>query len=287
MIRSNSKIFREKIQKYVIENISAEASTPIEALKNTLENFRAFYCPNEKKENPQIINALMHFFNTGATDLSIWYDEHRALLKEWFEQTEVEAEKSDNVQVSNTFYYQVAKAFISLCKDYNINVEKEWDTQVSPVLSTTFSVSPDKRKTVSKETEKKIVDAYLKGESYTSIEKAYNVYYRTIKKVCRGLSRPEIPLSQIKVIELVLKNYTRKEIADELKLNYYYVCDLITLSIKQNRLSKSIVNRHKIPERTKLIIDDLQNGMPQIRVAEKHNLSRQRINQIIKEQLIK
>ena len=31
-------------------------------------------------------------------------------------------------------------------------------------------------KIISKETKKKIVDAYLKGESYTSIEKAYNVH---------------------------------------------------------------------------------------------------------------
>ena len=139
-------------------------------------------------------------------------------------------------------------------------------------------------KTISKETEKKIVDAYLKGESYTSIEKAYNVHYRLIMKLCSGLSRPEIPLSQIKVIELVKKNYTRKEIADELKLNYYYVCTLIKCSIKQNRLSNNSVNQHKITEKTKLIIDDLQKGMPQIRVAEKHNFSRQRIHQIIKEQ---
>ena len=139
-------------------------------------------------------------------------------------------------------------------------------------------------KTISKETEKKIVDAYLKGESYTSIEKAYNVHYRLIMKLCRGLSRPEIPLSQIKVIELALKNYNRREIADELKLDYYYVCNLITRSIKQNRLSNNIANQSKITDKTKLIIDDLQNGMPQIRVAKKYNLSRQRINQIIKEQ---
>ena len=105
-------------------------------------------------------------------------------------------------------------------------------------------------------------------------------------KLCSGLSRPEIPLSQIKVIELVKKNYTRKEIADELKLNYYYVCALITRSIKQNRLSKNIVIKSKMTEKTKLIIDDLQNGMPQIRAAKKYNLSRQRINQIIKEQNI-
>ena len=102
--------------------------------------------------------------------------------------------------------------------------------------------------------------------------------------MCRGLHKPEIPLSQIKVIELALKNYNRREIADELKLDYYYVCNLITRSIKQNRLSNNIANQSKITDKTKLIIDDLQNGMPQIRVAKKYNLSRQRINQIIKEQ---
>lgn len=122
MIKSNSKIFREKVKKYVIENIDAEASTSIEALENTLENFRAFYCPYEKKLNPSITNALMSFFNTGVMDVSIWYDEQRALLKEWFEQTESEAQKYDDVQVSDKFYYQVARAFISLCKDYNINI---------------------------------------------------------------------------------------------------------------------------------------------------------------------
>jgi glucose-6-phosphate isomerase len=124
MIRSSSKQFMNKVKNYVIENIDAEASTPIEALENGLENFKAFYCPYEKEETPQIINALMRFFNTGVTDLSIWYDEHRALLREWFEQTEAEAKKYDNIQVSNKFYYQVSRAFISLCKDYNINIEE-------------------------------------------------------------------------------------------------------------------------------------------------------------------
>jgi hypothetical protein len=112
-----------KVKKYVIENINAEASTPEEALKNTLENFRAFYCPYEKKLNPSITNALMSFFNTGVVDLSIWYDEQRALLKEWYEETEAEAKKYDDVQVSNSFFYHTAMAFISLCKDYNINIE--------------------------------------------------------------------------------------------------------------------------------------------------------------------
>lgn len=123
MIRSNSKIFKEKVKKYVIENINAEASTPAEALHNTLENFKAFYCPYERKLNPSITNALIHFFNTGVMDLSIWYDEQRALLKQWYEQTEAEAKKYDNIQVSNNFYYHASKAFISLCKDYDINIE--------------------------------------------------------------------------------------------------------------------------------------------------------------------
>jgi len=125
MIRSNSKQFMNKVKKYIVENISAEASTPEEALKNTLENFEAFYCPYERKLNPSITNALIHFFNTGVMDLSIWHDEQRALLKEWFEETEAEAKKYDDVQVSNTFYYQVARAFISLCKDYNINIDNK------------------------------------------------------------------------------------------------------------------------------------------------------------------
>lgn len=122
MIRSNSKQFRDKVKKYVIENIDAEASTPIEALENALQNFRAFYCPYEKKLNPSITNALIHFFNTGVMDLSIWYDEQRELLKNWFEQTEAEAQKYDDIQVSNTFLYHVSKAFIELCKDYNITI---------------------------------------------------------------------------------------------------------------------------------------------------------------------
>jgi len=178
---------------------------------------------------------------------------------------------------------RLAQSFLANGYTYE-QIANELDIQVSSVLSSTFSVSPDKRKTISKATEKKIVDAYLKGETYTSIKKAYNVCYPTIKKLCRGLPKPEIPLSQIKVIELALKNYNRREIADELKLDYYYVCSLITRSIKQNRLSNNIANQSKITEKTKLIIDDLQNGMPQIRVAKKYNLSRQRINQIIKEQ---
>lgn len=163
-------------------------------------------------------------------------------------------------------------------------IAKELNIQVSSVLSATFSVSPDRRKTISKKTEKEIVEAYLKGETYTNIKKAYNVCYPTIKKLCRGLPKPEIPLSQSKVIELALKKYNRREIANELKLDYYYVCTLITRSIKQNRLSNNIVNQPRITKKTSLIIDDLQNGMPQIRVAQKYNLSRQRINQIIKEQ---
>lgn len=122
MIRSNSKQFRDKVKNYVIENIDAEASTPEEALRNTLENFRAFYCPYEKKLNPSITNALIHFFNTGAMDLSIYYYEQRSLLKEWYEQTEAEARKYDDIQVSDTFLYQVSKAFISLCEDYNIKL---------------------------------------------------------------------------------------------------------------------------------------------------------------------
>jgi len=131
MIKSNTKQFRDKVKKYVIEHISAEASTPEEALRNTLEDFRAFYCPYEKKLNPSITNALIHFFNTGVMDLSIWYDEQRALLKEWFDQTEAEAKKYDNIQVSNKFYYQVAKAYISLINRRRI---KKWIKNMNYIM---------------------------------------------------------------------------------------------------------------------------------------------------------
>ena len=107
---------------------------------------------------------------------------------------------------------RLAQSFLANGYTYE-QIANELDMQVSSVLSATFSVSPDKRKTISKETEKKIVEAYLKGETYTSIKKAYNVCYPTIKKLCRGLPKPEIPLSQIKVIEEVkgMKQFNKLE----------------------------------------------------------------------------
>lgn len=111
---------------------------------------------------------------------------------------------------------RLAQSFLANGYTYE-QIANELDMQISSILSITFSVSPDRRKTVSKETEKKIVEAYLKGENYTSIKKAYNVCYPTIKKLCRKLPKHEIPLSQIKAIELILKNYTGEEIAERVE----------------------------------------------------------------------
>jgi hypothetical protein len=122
MIKSNTKIFKEKVKKYVVECMEDGENDMRECLQIALEDFNSWYCEYNKKQYPNIINALVQYFNCGSTDIEIYYDNQRELLKEWYEETDKEAMKYDDIQVCDNFYYQVAKAFISLCKDYNINI---------------------------------------------------------------------------------------------------------------------------------------------------------------------
>ena len=132
MLKSNSKQFKTKVQTYILDCIEVEgASDPtiqeklqyvadcfeIEKYKPFKEQYKNLWYISVNKQALFIdwLQGLPSSFNIEFSSYDI-----RNILKEWYEESEEQADKYDNTQTDNMFRNIIYMNFVDLCKQNNI-----------------------------------------------------------------------------------------------------------------------------------------------------------------------
>jgi hypothetical protein len=131
-MRTTTNYFKTKVQNHIIDRLGNtwdevtetenENATTAERLQNVVNEFYRWYCPYEKRRNPNRGEAFKDFLQglPGCLNAEFTYYAQRETLREWHEQTPEESERFTDEQVCNNYYYLVYREFVTLCKKNNI-----------------------------------------------------------------------------------------------------------------------------------------------------------------------
>lgn len=111
-LRSNSKTVEERIVKYLEEEV--------ENIDGLIKDFNDYNQWDYKGHN----NIIDFVVSMGTYGFTVWYSEQRALLKEWLNETEEEANQYTNDQVYNTYCIIVERV---LLKHYKLKKVVKYD----------------------------------------------------------------------------------------------------------------------------------------------------------------
>jgi hypothetical protein len=123
-MRTTRKEFYEKVQNHIAERLSTDETTDrAEQLRQAVEEFEAWWNPYEKHRTPHRQTAFMSFLNCLPSCLSteFYYDDQRQTLKEWHQQTEEEANKYSDDEVSTHYYSLIYREFCKMCKSAGVD----------------------------------------------------------------------------------------------------------------------------------------------------------------------
>ena len=119
MLRSTKKEVKEVVRNYILDNVMAEC----ESLGTDIQGICEWY-NNGYWGNVSIGEFLVNYANV----FTPYYEEQRGLLKEWLQETDEEASKYSNDQVSNTFIHlidrEIEKA-LGIKKQFNFNSSRQ------------------------------------------------------------------------------------------------------------------------------------------------------------------
>ena len=122
MIKSNTRVFRDKVKAYTLERLEYEdkpSATTKEVIAYVVDAF-LWYAEGHRGVSQQenFISWLMGLPSCLNADFETY--KQRKFLQEWFEQTEAEADKYSDIDVCYHFNYYVYRAFKEICKEFEI-----------------------------------------------------------------------------------------------------------------------------------------------------------------------
>ena len=145
--------------------------------------------------------------------------------------------------------------------------------------------------------EKQVMNCLLEGKTTFEIEEETGIKGSTVASIIRkvkeqGIKIPNVKLirylkTNISILEELLNNKTRREIANELGYSYE------NISIRINQMKRRIINermgnfKEQNDEIDDKILEMLKKGIKQTDIARELNLSRQRISQRINSMIIR
>lgn len=132
MLKSNSKLFKTKVQNYILDCIDIENiddPTITEKLQYIVDCFEIEKFKPYKEQYKKL-------FNVGVNKQAVFIDwlqglpssinlefstyDIKQLLISWYEESEEQAEKYNNVEIDKQFYTLIYNNFVDLCKQNNI-----------------------------------------------------------------------------------------------------------------------------------------------------------------------
>lgn len=111
-LRSNSKTVEERVVKYLEEEV--------ENIDGLIKDFNDYNQWDYKGHN----NIIDFVVSMGTYGFTVWYSDQRALLKEWLNETEEEANQYTNDQIYNTYCIIVERV---LLKHYKLKKVVKYD----------------------------------------------------------------------------------------------------------------------------------------------------------------
>ncbi len=111
-LRSDSKTVEERVVKYLEEEV--------ENIDGLIKDFNDYNQWDYKGHN----NIIDFVVSMGTYGFTVWYSDQRALLKEWLNETEEEANQYTNDQLYNTYCIIVERV---LLKHYKLKKVVKYD----------------------------------------------------------------------------------------------------------------------------------------------------------------
>lgn len=108
MLKTNSKIVKERVKKYILQQFEPCEENAKKDF-STFEKVASHIVKTWKNETPE--ETLKSWLQGLPSEIYVtpWTREERALLKEWLEETEEEAEKYDSDKVEELFYLLITR----------------------------------------------------------------------------------------------------------------------------------------------------------------------------------
>lgn len=131
-MKTTTKEFKTKVQNHIIArlgnpydneaNIEIENATTAEKLENVVQEFKSWYCPYERRRNPNKAKAFRDFLQGLPSCLNVEYAYYciRETVRRWHGQTLEESEKYSDEQIADSYYWLIYREFCVLCKQNKV-----------------------------------------------------------------------------------------------------------------------------------------------------------------------
>lgn len=126
MLKTNSKEVCSAVREYVLSSLDCEEKCVSfrDKLKLAVDGFTSWYCPYEKRLNPNKQAAFIDWLKGLPSELAVafsYYDE-RQLLKKWLKETAAEAEKYSDDEVDRLYWLLISREFFKLCEINKVKI---------------------------------------------------------------------------------------------------------------------------------------------------------------------
>lgn len=131
-MRTTSKEFKTKVQNHILARLGNpwdeesetenENATTTEKLENVVKEFNAWYCPYERRRNPNKSAAFREFLQGLPSCLIVEfaYYNMREIVKRWHGQTLKESERYSDDKIADSYYWLIYREFCALCKQNKV-----------------------------------------------------------------------------------------------------------------------------------------------------------------------
>ena len=126
MLKTNSKIVKDRIRAYLMgcirEEDIAEGAPDKAVVKYVYDRF-----VKEADWNIELVgytNAFTGWLRGLALNVCFYYDEERELIRQWTDETQAEADKHDQTDVDNLYWWLLTREFFALVRKFRINKEE-------------------------------------------------------------------------------------------------------------------------------------------------------------------
>lgn len=128
-MKSTRKEVKEKIQEHIINRLDTEAGDSLkEQLQNVITCFLSEkYCRYERRQQPNALEAIYDYFMGLPSCFAVEYETYkqREAIKEWFSQTEEQAEAFNDEKVEKSYKHLILRELTNLWRLNGINFFEE------------------------------------------------------------------------------------------------------------------------------------------------------------------
>lgn len=127
MLKLNDNRVSAAVKSYIVSCLDTDYTEDLkDRLKAVIEEFSSWYGPYEKRRIPNRQAAFTDWLMGLPSCLSADYTYYaqRQLLKNWLHETDQEANKYKDEEVTRLFYALIYREFVALCRENKIRTKE-------------------------------------------------------------------------------------------------------------------------------------------------------------------